>query len=111
MTKTISWPAKAMYIALALALAFSLAAIAIAPTTVDAYKETQWSKVTTPSIDDFVIQPGTDVIDFAASADGDIIYAILDGELDCDTGDCCDGCFYFRAYSINPHRQSRSICI
>jgi len=88
MTKTISWPARAMYIALALALAFSLVAVVLAPAKVDAYKETQWSKVTTPSIDDLVLQPGTDVISFAASADGDIIYAILDGTLDCN----CNGC-------------------
>lgn len=82
MTKTISWPARAMYIALALALAFSLAAVAISPATVDAYGETKWSKVTTPSIDDLVIQPGTDIIDFVASEDGDVIYAVLDGVLD-----------------------------
>jgi hypothetical protein len=43
MTKTISWPARAMYIALALTLAFSLAAVAISPSGVDAYTETQWS--------------------------------------------------------------------
>jgi hypothetical protein len=82
MTKTMNWPAKAMYIALALALAFSLAAVTIAPAKVNAYGETKWSKVSSPSIDDLVIQPGTDVIDFAASADGETIYAIIDGELD-----------------------------
>jgi hypothetical protein len=71
-----------MYIALALTLAFSLAAVAISPSGVDAYTETQWSKVSTPSIDDFVIQPGTDVISFAASADGDVIYAVVDGRID-----------------------------
>jgi len=82
MTKTMNWPAKAMYIALALALAFSLAAVTIAPSQVNAYSETQWNKVTSPSYDDLVIQPGTDIIDFAASADGETVYAILDGIID-----------------------------
>jgi hypothetical protein len=78
-----------MYIALALTLAFSLAAVAISPSGVNAYSETQWSKVTTPSIDDFVIQPGTDVISFAASADGEVVYAVVDGILD-DVSNHCD---------------------
>ena len=82
MTKTMNWPAKAMYIALALTLAFSLAAVAIAPATVNAYSETQWSKVRSPSYDDMVIQPGTDIISFAASADGETVYAVLDGVID-----------------------------
>ena len=77
-----------MYIALALALAFSLAAVAIAPAQVNAYGETKWSKVSTPSMDDLVIQPGTDIIDFAASADGETIYAIIDGKLDQNCVDC-----------------------
>ena len=82
MTKTMNWPAKAMYIALALALAFSLAAVTIAPAKVNAYSETQWSKVTSPSMDDLVLQAGTDIIDFAASADGETVYAVIDGVLD-----------------------------
>jgi len=79
MTKTMNWPAKAMYIALALALAFSLAAVTIAPSQVDAYSETKWNKVTSPNEDDMVIVQNADVIDFVASADGDYIVAILDG--------------------------------
>jgi hypothetical protein len=90
MTKTISWPARAIYIALALALVFSLAAVAVSPTKVDAYGETKWSKVSTPSLDDLVIQPGTDIIDMVASEDGMTIYAILDGELDCMCNDCME---------------------
>jgi len=90
MTKTISWPARAMYIALALALAFSLVAVVVSPASVNAYSETKWNKVTSPSIDDLVIQPGTDVISFAASADGNVIYAVIDGILDnaANHGEC-----------------------
>jgi len=60
---TIKWHTRAIYILIALALAFGLTGIAAAPTDVSADPGlTKWTKVTTPSEDDWVIAPGSNLV-------------------------------------------------
>ncbi len=81
MSKTISWPSRAIYIIIALALAISLAGIAAVPSNTDADPGlTKWTKVTTPSEVDQTIEPGSNLYDFAVGgAEGDVVYVIGEG--------------------------------
>ena len=85
MSKTMNWPSRVIYIAIALALAFSLVAIAAPRTDADPGL-TKWTKVTTPSEVNKTIFPASNLYDFAVGPDGETIYVIgtngkdLDGD-------------------------------
>ncbi|MDD4985577.1 MAG: hypothetical protein PHQ43_07280, partial [Dehalococcoidales bacterium] len=74
-TKLIS---KILGVGLALGMVFSLGAAFIAAPAAQA-DEMEWGSVNTPSWDDMVILPASDIIDYAVGGDeGDIIYAVLE---------------------------------
>ncbi len=79
-TKLIS---KILGVGLALGLVFSLGAAFIVPTAAQA-DQMEWSPVNTPSWDDMVILPASDILDYAVGGDeGDIIYAVLELDSSC----------------------------
>ena len=59
----------------------SVAAIFAGPVAAD---EMEWSTMNTPSWDDLVIVPGSDIYDYAIGGDGDVIYAVLGSDHDCN---------------------------
>ncbi|MDD4984551.1 MAG: sialidase family protein [Dehalococcoidales bacterium] len=79
-TKLIS---KILGVGLALGMVFSLGAAFIA-TPVAQADEMEWGAVNTPSWDDLVILPSSDILDYAVGGDeGDIIYAVLELTSEC----------------------------
>ena len=65
--------AKLLGLGLATALAFSLGA-SLLPVSADVQ---EWSEVTTPSWEDYVIEPDSDILDYAVGGtDGDTVYAV-----------------------------------
>ncbi|MDD5511239.1 MAG: hypothetical protein PHI12_10570 [Dehalococcoidales bacterium] len=74
-TKLIS---KILGVGLALGLTLSLGAAFIAAPAVQA-DEMEWGQVNTPSWEDMVILPGSDIIDYAVGGDeGEIVFAVLE---------------------------------
>jgi hypothetical protein len=64
--------AKILGLGLAAALAFSLGAGLVTPASAGVQ---EWDTITTPSWEDNVIAPGTDIFDYAVGPDGETIYA------------------------------------
>jgi len=81
MSKRKKWLARVMYIGVALALAVSL--IGVAAVGADPAKHSEWDDVSTPSEDDFVILPDSDILDFDMGPDGEVIYAVAYVSGDC----------------------------
>ena len=78
MTKERAWPARAMYILIAAALAISLILTGAATQKVSASPGlSEWTRVTTPTTDDWLLTPGFDIIDYAVAEGGDVAYAIV----------------------------------
>lgn len=79
MIKTRTWPVRAMYILIAVTLAMSLIIMAAPAQKVSAAAEVEaeWERVTTPTTDDWLLTPQTDIIDFAVADGGDTAYAIV----------------------------------
>ena len=74
---------KILGVGLAIGLVLSLGAAFIAPPAAQA-DQMEWSPVNTPSWDDLVILPASDIMDYAVGGDeGDIIYAVLRLYSDC----------------------------
>jgi hypothetical protein len=80
-----------MYMLIAAALVISLM-ITAAPAqkvsgacTADVCAE--WERVNTPTMDDFVLAPGSSIIDYAVAEDGDVAYAIIYGQAEDLNGD------------------------
>ncbi|MDD5509553.1 MAG: hypothetical protein PHI12_01890 [Dehalococcoidales bacterium] len=79
-TKLIS---KILGVGLAIGLVFSLGAAFVAAPAASA-DEMEWGAVNTPSWDDLVILPSSDILDYAVGGDeGDIIYAVLELNAGC----------------------------
>jgi hypothetical protein len=82
MIKEKTWPVKAMYILIAAALAISLF-ITMAPgqnQKVSANSNdvtTKWDKVSTPTLEGWVLAPESTIIDFAVASGGDVAYAVV----------------------------------
>jgi len=79
MSKTMSWPARAVYVFIALALALSMAGITAISNTVDADPgTTKWTKVSTPRMDytDWKIYKDSSIYNFDMGPDGKTIYAV-----------------------------------
>jgi len=85
MIKERAWPAKAMYLLIAAALAISLIIVAAPAHRVSAETippdppDAKWEKVPTPTMEDWVLAPGSIIKDFDIGDDGEVAYAIVDG--------------------------------
>ena len=80
MTKTRTWPVRAMYILIAAALVMSFALTGVFTNKVSANPGlSEWTRVTTPTTDGWVLAPDTTIIDFAVGDGGDVAYAIVYG--------------------------------
>jgi len=67
---------KILGVGLAIGLVFALGA-AVIPATEAQADEMEWGQVTTPSWDNLVIEPGSDISDYVAAGEtGDTVYAI-----------------------------------
>ena len=79
-TKLIS---KILGVGLALGLVFSLGAAFVAAPAAQA-DQMEWGPVNTPSWDDLVILPASDILDYAVGGDeGNVIYAVLELDSPC----------------------------
>jgi len=79
MTKTRAWPVKVIYMLIAAALAISLMIIAAPTQRVSANPGlSEWTKVSTPSEEDWVLAPDSTIVDIAVAEDGGVAYAIVD---------------------------------
>ena len=71
---------KLLGVGLAIGLTFSLGAAFIASPAAQA-DEMEWGQVNTPSWEDMVILPASDILDYAVGEDeGDVVYAVLELE-------------------------------
>ena len=85
MTKERAWPAKAMYILIAAALVMSFIITGAFTQKVSADPGlSEWTRVTTPTIDDWLLAPNSTIIDFAVADGGDVAYAIVFSTYDMD---------------------------
>jgi len=87
MSKKTKWPTRVVYSLLALALAVGLIGagfVGAAPA-----KESEWDDISTPSEDDSVILPDSDILDFAMGPDGEVIYAVTTLPVDADHPGAC----------------------
>ena len=76
MTRERTWSAKAIYVLVALALAIGLT-MAVAPARTSADPGlSEWSKVSTPSMKDWVLAPNSQIIHYAPAAGGNVIYVV-----------------------------------
>jgi len=77
MTKSISWPARAVYIVVALALALSLVLVASpAKVSADPASNCKWAKVGTPTDSNEVVLPSSNIYDFDIGPDGETVWAV-----------------------------------
>jgi len=79
MVKTRAWPARVMYLLIAAALAISLVIIAAPLQKVSAQDipEAEWERVDTPTMDGWVLAPGSVIIDYHTADEGEVAYAIV----------------------------------
>jgi hypothetical protein len=84
---------KILGIGLTAGLVFGLiGALFAAPASADLM---EWGIVNTPSWEDLVIVPGADILDYDIGGDGDVIYAVLETNVDCNgVGDDVDDVEY-----------------
>ena len=77
------WLSRALHVTIA--LSFILGAFVVAPSTVTADPGiSKWEKQGTPTEDDKVILPGSDIVDFDVAGDGETIYAVGTWLAQCD---------------------------
>ena len=69
-----TWLSRALHVTIA--LSFILGALVVAPSVSADPGTSKWEKQTTPTEEDKVILPGSDIIDFDVAGDGVTIYAI-----------------------------------
>ena len=79
------WFTRALH--MTIALSFVLGAFVVAPSVSAEPGTSQWEKQSTPTEDDKVILPGSDITDFDVAGDGKTIYAIGTWYNYCDAGD------------------------
>ena len=81
MIKERAWPTKAMYILIAAALAISLMIMVAPAQKVSAAPDevkAEWDMVDTPTIDGWVLAPGSVIYDYALASEGDVAYAVVE---------------------------------
>jgi hypothetical protein len=90
MIKAREWPVRAMYILIAVALALSLFITAAPAHKVSANSNdvtSEWDKVPTPTTEDWVLAPGSTIIDYALASEGDVAYAVVHSTYECPDED------------------------
>jgi hypothetical protein len=95
MIKAREWPVRAMYILIAAALALSLFITAAPAQKVSANPGlSEWDKVSTPTVQGWVLAPESTIIDFAVAAGGEVAYTIVFSNYFLDHPGCveCVGC-------------------
>ncbi len=75
MSKRRNWLARVVSVGIALGLVIGL--IGAGFVGADPAKESEWDDVATPSKEDMVILPDSDILDFDMGPDGEVIYAIV----------------------------------
>jgi len=73
---------RAIYILIAAALALSLFITAVPAHKVSAAPnnvKAEWTSVSTPTMEDWVLAPGSIIFDYALADGGDVAYAVIDG--------------------------------
>jgi len=79
MIKAREWSMRVMYILIAAALAISVMITAAPAQRVSASPGlAEWSRVSTPTTEDWVLAPESTIIDYALASDGEVAYAIVD---------------------------------
>jgi len=87
-----TWSVRAMYILIAAALAISLFITAAPAQKVSANPGlSEWDKVSTPTVQGFVLAPESAIYDFAVGANGTVAYAIVYSSYNYSCGGCV-GC-------------------
>jgi len=88
MTKIRGWPVRAMYMLIAAALVISLIIIAAPAQKVSADPGlSEWDRVSTPTMEGWVLAPESTIIDYALADGGEVAYAIVEAyDEDCDDG-------------------------
>ena len=92
MSKRRNWLARVVYVGIALALVIGL--IGAGFVGASPAKESEWDDVSTPSKDDKVILPDSDILDFDMGPDGEVIYAVALVPVDADHP---EGCALFKS--------------
>ena len=89
MTKIRGWPVRAMYMLIAAALVISLIIIAAPAQKVSADPGlSEWDRVSTPTVDGWVLAPSSTIIDYALAEAGEVAYAVVYADPDmCDIED------------------------
>ena len=89
MTKIRGWPVRAMYMLIAAALVISLIIVAAPARKVSADPGlSEWTRVDTPTVDGWVLAPGSAIIDYALAEAGEVAFAIV-GQNDVNCPDPC----------------------
>ncbi|MFP3898401.1 MAG: hypothetical protein ACLFVD_03735, partial [Dehalococcoidia bacterium] len=89
MINTRVWPVRAMYMLVALALVISLMITAAPAQSVSAQNGmvyAEWDRVDTPTMEDWVLAPGSEIIDYAVPDGGETAYAIVTTDFHCEDG-------------------------
>jgi len=78
MVKTRTWPARAMYILIAAALVMSFVLTGAFTNKVTANPGlSEWDRVSTPTLEGFVVAPESVIIDYALADGGEVAYAVV----------------------------------
>ena len=78
MTKTRTWPVRAMYMLIAAALVISLIIIVAPAQKVSADPGlSEWDRVSTPTMEGWVVAPESTIIDAAYADGGEVAYAVI----------------------------------
>jgi len=79
MTKIRGWPVRAMYMLIAAALVISLIIVAAPAQKVSADPGlSEWTRVSTPTMEGFVVAPESTIIDYALADGGEVAYAVVE---------------------------------
>jgi hypothetical protein len=79
MTKIRGWPVRAMYMLIAAALVISLIIVAAPALKVSADPGlSEWTRVSTPTTEGFVVAPESTIIDYALAEGGEVAYAVVE---------------------------------
>ena len=79
MTKTRGWPVRAMYMLIAAALVISLIIIVAPAQKVSADPGlSEWDRVSTPTMEGFVVAPDSVIIDYALADGGEVAFAVVE---------------------------------
>jgi hypothetical protein len=82
-----AWPVRAMYILIAAALAIGLLITAAPAQKVSGANgdvAAEWTRVDTPTTEDWVLAPDSVIVDYALASAGEVAYAIVDSDYEGD---------------------------